>query len=94
MKKILTLAVLSLALVGCGPNKYEAAAINSESLSAPIKVGNLPDGREVRRVKLAIENSEHSHYIYYIDRADVTTNQSVQNGKTRRIQTNSLFDEQ
>lgn len=82
MKKIIALAVLTLALVGCGPSKWEAEAINARNAQNPVKVGTLPDGRALNMIEIAIPDSDRKHYVYFINKADVTTNYSVQAGKT------------
>lgn len=94
MKKILALAVLSLALVGCGPTPNEAAIENSYNMNSPIKVGTLPDGRVVSRVIIAVPGSVHPHYdyVYFVEGGGTTVNRAVSEGKTTRVQTNSLLD--
>jgi uncharacterized membrane protein len=92
MKKILALAVLSLALVGCGPTQYEAAASNSVNLSNPQKIGSLPDGRVIERVTIVIPGKSHSHYVYFVEGGGSTVNRAVSAGKTTRIQTNAFLE--
>jgi hypothetical protein len=92
MKKLIALAVLSLALVGCGPTHNEAAIANSYNLNSPIKVGTLPDGRGVSRVIIAVPGSVHPHYVYFVEGGGTTVNRAVSEGKTTRVQTNSLLD--
>ena len=84
MKKLLALAVLSLALVGCGPTQNEAAVANNYNFNSPTTVGRLADGRVVGRVTVAVPGSIHPHYVYFIDNATVTNNHTVQQGKTSR----------
>ena len=92
MKKILALAVLSLTLVGCGPTQNEAAMANNYNLNSPTVVGTLRDGREVSRVTVAVPGSVHPHFVYFVEGGGTTVNRAVQEGKTTRIQTNSLLD--
>ena len=94
MKKILALAVLSLALVGCGPTQGEAAYQNQSNFSSPVKVGTLPDGRAVRRITVAVPDSVHKHYVYVVEGGGSTTvNRQVQAGKTTRTETSAFLDE-
>lgn len=92
MKKIIALAVLSLALVGCGPTQNEAAIANSYNLNSPKKIGNLPDGREIQRVTIAVPGSVHSHYVYFVEGGGNTDNHEVKEGKSTRNQTTSFLE--
>lgn len=80
------LVLAAAALVGCKatPEEIQRAQLQTKaSMNSPIKVGNLPDGREVRR--FIISNAgRHDHVVYYIDHADVTLNQTISEGKTTR----------
>lgn len=94
MKKILALAVLSLALVGCGPTQGEAAYENSSNFDSPTKVGTLRDGREVSRIKVAVPGSIHPHFIYVVPGSTTTTlNRTVPQGKSSRTETSAFLDE-
>ena len=94
MKKILALAVLSLALVGCGPTQGEAAYENQSNFNNPMKVGTLPDGRAVSRITVVIPNGIHDHYVYVVEGgASTTVNRQVSQGKTTRTQTSAFLDE-
>ena len=44
-------------------------------------VGRLPDGRAVHRVEVERE-WDRNHFLYIVDKADVTNNYSVSNGKS------------
>lgn len=91
MKKIIALAVLSLALVGCGPTQNEAAIANSYNTNSPTKIGNLPDGRSIQRVKIAVPGTIHAHYVYFVDGSS-TTNSVVKEGKSERVQTTTFLE--
>jgi len=94
MKKILALAVLSLALVGCGPSQGEAVYQNQSNFNNPMKVGTLPDGRAVSRITVAVPNQIHNHYVYVVEGGGSTTvNHQVPEGKTTRTQTSAFLDE-
>lgn len=93
MKKILALAVLSLALVGCGPSQGEAAYENQSNFNNPMKVGTLPDGRDVSRITVTVPGSQHKHFVYVVEGGgSTTTNTTVPQGKSSRVVTNSLLD--
>lgn len=91
MKKIIALAVLSLALVGCGPTQNEAAIENSYNTNSPTKIGTLPDGRSIQRVRIAVPGSVHPHYVYFVE-GNSTVNRVVSEGKTTRIHTTAFLE--
>lgn len=94
MKKIIALAVLSLALVGCGPSQGEAVYENISNFNSPIKVGALPDGRVVSRITVVVPNSMHNHYVYVVEGgASTTVNRQVSQGKSTRTDTSAFLDE-
>ena len=92
MKKLLALAVLPLALVGCGPTQNEAVVQNNYNLNSPTVVGTLRDGREVSRVTVAVPGSIHPHFVYFVEGGGTTVNRAVQEGKTTRIETSSFLE--
>lgn len=87
---ILPLLVAAL-LVGC-ESKQEAEWKTQRSATHPDVVATLPDGREVKRIEVVNPNT-HNHFVYFIERADVTTNHEVSSGKTTRNQVTSSFGE-
>lgn len=85
MKKLLAVALLSLAVAGCGPTPEDIAnakAINSASSANPEVMGMLPDGRPIRVVQISNPYASHRHFVYYIDNAVVTANNTFSSGKT------------
>lgn len=85
MKKLLAVSLLGLALVGCGPTPEDIAkakVTNTAASANPEIMGVLPDGRPIRSVRIDNPHSSHWHYVYYIDNATVTANNTFQSGKT------------
>lgn len=94
MKKsnIALIAILSACslLVACGRTPEEKAedtrrieVFNKASLESPELIGTLPDGRAVNRVAISKEGDYYHHYVYFVDNATVSANQSVPYGKSR-----------
>lgn len=81
---ILTIALSSLVFTGCTPSPQEAVAINKDELSKDGEsVGNLPDGRAVKRWTVWSPDATRVHYIYVVDGATtVSTNRLEAQGKT------------
>lgn len=85
MKKLLAVALLGLAVAGCGPTPEDfarAKAVNSAASANPEVMGILPDGRPIRSVRIDNPYSSHTHFVYYIDNATVTSNNAFSSGKT------------
>ena len=55
-------------------------------------VGKLADGRVVKQVEI-YRSWDKNHFVYFIDKADVTNNYSVSSGKTTRLETLPTFSE-
>jgi hypothetical protein len=96
MKKIINVGVLIgiftclFLLVGCDENLERDATIHNEyNFKHPEYVGKMPDGRELKRIKVANAHL-YDHYIYFFSTNDMTTlsvNTSVHSGKTTRLET-------
>lgn len=84
MKKLLAVALLGLAVAGCGPTPEDLAnakVMNSAASADPQTMGVLPDGRAIRMIPINNPYANHRHYVYYIDNATVSANAAFQNGK-------------
>ena len=88
----LVVSILSTCalLTACGKTPEEKAedtrrveAFNKASLDSPELIGTLPDGRAVNRVEINKEGDYYHHYVYFVDNATVSANQSVPYGKSR-----------
>lgn len=85
MKKVLAVALLGLAIAGCDPTPQDFATANmknSAAASRPEVMGVLPDGRQIRSVRIDNPHSSHWHFVYYIDNATVTANNTFSSGKS------------
>lgn len=90
MKKLLAVALLSLAVAGCGPTPEDIAnakTMNAAAAADPQVMGVLPDGRPIRMVRINNPYASHWHYVYYIDNAMVSNNATFQSGKTTANET-------
>lgn len=90
MKKLLAVALLGLAIAGCGPTPEDIAnakVVNSAASADPQVMGVLPDGRPIRMVPINNPYASHRHFVYYIDNATVSANNTFQSGKTTASET-------
>lgn len=58
-----------------------AGAAQADTLEKYEMVGRLPDGRAVHRVEVE-RKWDRNHYLYIVDKADVTNTYSVSSGKS------------
>ena len=97
----LTLLLFAVAafLSSCGEKENDPVLkerTQSNIQNAEI-VGTLPDGRVVKVFQRVRGGIKYSHYVYFIENGDgksstISTNSSVQNGKTTRNETTVLID--
>lgn len=101
MKRLIIVIACALMLSGCKDGVVQVTranvAANEQTLKsgASTLLGQLPDGREVRRYVLMYNepNSQYSreHYVYIVDQtATVTTNYKQVEGKQTFIGTNAV----
>jgi len=90
MKRYILPLLAALFLSGC-ESATDAQFKTQRSAQYPTVVAKLSDGREVKRI-VVVNAGAHDHYVYFIDRADVTNNQAVSAGKTTRNQVTSSFE--
>jgi hypothetical protein len=84
LKIIIPLVVIAALLSGCGPSNEEVPGINKTRLAQyPEVVGQLQDGREVKRWEVYSPNGRHMHFVYVIEGASTTisTNRLEMQGK-------------
>ncbi|AND74956.1 hypothetical protein pf16_33 [Pseudomonas phage pf16] len=91
MKRYILPLLAAVLLTGC--ESQEGAQFKTQrNAEHPTVVAKLPDGREVKRIKV-VNADMHDHYVYFIERADVSTNYKVSQGKTTRNEATSSFGE-
>ncbi len=92
MKRYLLPLLAAALLSGCD-SPSEAHYKTQRNADHPEVITKLPDGREVKRIKI-INPDTRDHYVYFIERADVTTNYSFTQGKTTKDEVTTSFDSQ
>ncbi len=82
---LLISSIFGLLFASCSdpsdPSDPIPLAATAASIDAPIVIGNLPDGRQIKCFVRDMGSNQHNHYIYYVGDT-VTTNQTVKQGKT------------
>lgn len=90
--RLLSLAIALIVVACTGPNDPEALAKTKTSFANPSYVGTLPDGRVVKFVKVNRGDSEHAHFVYFVENStEVTANRTVSSGKTGRNEVTSTL---
>ena len=69
-----------------------SGAAQADELGNVEQVGKLPDGRMVNLVVVKDRGFlQNNHYVYFIDRADVSNNYTVSTGKSSRNDVQTAF---
>ena len=85
MKNIVLSIALIAGLSGCvtEEDRVQADINTRESMSNPVVVGTLPDGRKISLVTHYVAGY-YDKYIYFVESGEVTVNTVVPSGKTTR----------
>lgn len=86
------LAIIIGVLLAVGLLLLATANARADSMSYPQPVGTLPDGRVVQHVTIQRGMLQQDHHIYYVDRADVTTNYSLGDKSSTPVTTSALAE--
>lgn len=78
MKRGIAILLAVLALAGC-QDEAQRRAETAANAANPEFVAKLADGRVISRVKII--NADRDHFVYFVDNATVSTNQTIQEGK-------------